>query len=124
MPQMNGEIEIANKIIKRILRKIVDNHMQWNEKLSFALLGYCTTIWTSIGATPYMLVYGTKVVIPVEVEITSLRIIQESKLDDAECIRVRKEQLMLIDKKRMDVVCHGQLSKNIMANTFNRKVKP
>ncbi|XP_070009733.1 uncharacterized protein [Nicotiana sylvestris] len=31
-----------------------------------------------------MLVYGTKVVIPVEVEIPSLMIIQEAELDDAE----------------------------------------
>ncbi|XP_075077201.1 uncharacterized protein LOC142163945 [Nicotiana tabacum] len=38
MPQMNGAIEAANKNIKRILRKIVDNHKQWHEKMSFALL--------------------------------------------------------------------------------------
>ncbi|XP_070045521.1 uncharacterized protein [Nicotiana tomentosiformis] len=37
-PQMNGAIEAANKNIKRILRKIVDNHKQWHEKMSFALL--------------------------------------------------------------------------------------
>ncbi|XP_075103581.1 uncharacterized protein LOC142178152 [Nicotiana tabacum] len=79
---------------------------------------------TSIGATPYMLVYDTKVVIPVEVEIPSLRVIQDAKLDDAEWTRVRQEQLMLIDEKRMDVVCHGQLYQNKMASAFNIRVKP
>ncbi|XP_070056878.1 uncharacterized protein [Nicotiana tomentosiformis] len=83
-PQMNGAIEAANKNIKRILRKIVDNHRQWHEKPSFSLLGYRTTMWTSTGAMPYMLVYGIKVVIHAEVEIPSLRIMQEAKLDDAE----------------------------------------
>nr|XP_033513358.1 uncharacterized protein LOC117278036 [Nicotiana tomentosiformis] len=45
--------------------------------------GYRTTIRTSTGVTPYMLVYGTEVVIPTEVEILSLSVIQEAKLDDA-----------------------------------------
>nr|XP_009596369.1 uncharacterized protein LOC104092463 [Nicotiana tomentosiformis] len=124
IPQMNWAVEASNKIIKRILRRIVDNHRQWHEKLSFALLGYRTTMRTSTGAMSYMLVYGTEVVIPVEVEIPSLKVIQEAKLDGTEWIRVRHEQLMLIDEKRMDVVCHGQLYQNRMANAFNKRVKP
>ncbi|XP_075101675.1 uncharacterized protein LOC142177110 [Nicotiana tabacum] len=72
----------------------------------------------------YMLVYNTEVVIPTEVEISSLRVIQEDKLDDAEWIRVRQEQLVLIDEKIMDVVCHGQLYQNRMDSAFNKKVKP
>nr|XP_033517704.1 uncharacterized protein LOC117281954 [Nicotiana tomentosiformis] len=110
---MNGAVEAANKNIKRILLKIVDNHRQWHEKLSFALLVYRTTMRTSSGATPYMLVFGTEAVIHAEVEIPSLRFIQEAKLDDAEWIRIRQEQLILIDKKRMDDVCHVGFEENI-----------
>ncbi|XP_009604705.1 uncharacterized protein [Nicotiana tomentosiformis] len=120
---MNGVVEATNNNMKSILRKIVDNHKKWHEKLSFALLGYLTTMRMSIGAMPYIMVYGTEVVIPTEVEIPSLRVIQEAKLDDAEWIRVRQEQLMLIDEKRMGPVCHGQLYQNRMVNAFNRKVK-
>jgi len=123
-PQMNGAVEAANKNIKKILRKIVDSHRQWHEKLPYALLGYRTTIRTSTGATPYMLVYGSEAVIPAEVEIPSLRIIQEVGLDDAEWIQSRHEQLMLIDEKRMDAVCHGQLYQNRMTKAFNKKVRP
>ncbi|XP_015162450.1 uncharacterized protein [Solanum tuberosum] len=121
---MNRAIEAANKNIKEILRKIVDSHKQWHEKLPYTLLGYRTTIKTSTGATPYMLVYGSEAVIPAEVEIPSLRIIQEVGLDDAEWIHSRHEQLMLIDEKRMDAVCHGQLYQNRMTKAFNKKVKP
>ncbi|XP_049399892.1 uncharacterized protein LOC125863978 [Solanum stenotomum] len=64
------------------------------------------------------------VVIPAEVEIPSLRIIQEVGLDYAEWIRSKHEQLMLIDEKRMDAVCHGQLYQNRMTKAFNKKVKP
>ncbi|XP_015160076.1 uncharacterized protein [Solanum tuberosum] len=123
-PHMNGAVEAANKNIKKILRKIVDSHKQLHEKLPYALLGYRTTIRTSTGETPYMLVYGSEVVIPVEVEIPSLRIIQEVGLDDAEWIRSRHEQLKLINEKMMDAVGHDQLYQNRMTKAFNKKVKP
>ncbi|XP_070008447.1 uncharacterized protein [Nicotiana sylvestris] len=71
-PKANGAIEAANKNIKKILRKMIQGSRKWHEKLPFALLGYRTTIRTSVGATPYLLVYGTEVVIPAEVEIPSL----------------------------------------------------
>ncbi|XP_070002310.1 uncharacterized protein [Nicotiana sylvestris] len=74
--------------------------------------------------TPYMLVYGTEAVISAEVEIPSLRIIQEVKLSDAEWIRSCYEQLALIDGKRMNAVCNGQLYQNIMSGYFNKRVKP
>ncbi|XP_070017576.1 uncharacterized protein [Nicotiana sylvestris] len=97
---MNGAVEAANKNIKKILRKMVEGHKQWYEKLSFALLGYRTTVRTSTRATPYMLVYGTEAVIPAKVEIPFLRIIQEVELDDAEWVKGRYEQLTLIDEKK------------------------
>ena len=83
-PQMNEAVEATNKNIKRILRKMIDKHRGWHEMLPYALLGYHTTVRTSIGITPYFLVYGTKAVIPAEVEIPSLRIIQEAELSNAE----------------------------------------
>ncbi|XP_070035373.1 uncharacterized protein [Nicotiana tomentosiformis] len=102
---------------------MVENHKQWYEKLPFPLLGYRTTVHTSTGATPYLLVYGTEAVIPAEVEIPSLRIIQEAELSDTEWIRSRYKQLALIDEKRMNVVCHGQLYQNRMSRAFNKRVK-
>ncbi|XP_070013117.1 uncharacterized protein [Nicotiana sylvestris] len=71
-----------------------------------------------------MLVYGTEVVNPVEVEIPSLRIIQEAELDDAEWVKSPYEQLALIDEKRTNTVCHGQLYQNRMSRAFNKRVKP
>ncbi|XP_049358917.1 uncharacterized protein LOC125823617 [Solanum verrucosum] len=120
---MNGVVEAANKNIKRIVRKMIDNYKCWHENLPYALLGYRTTIRTSTGVTPYLLVYGTKAVIPAEVEIPSLRIIQKAGLSDAEWVRDRYEQLTLIDEKRMSVVCNGQLYQQRMTRAFNKKVR-
>ncbi|XP_070004644.1 uncharacterized protein [Nicotiana sylvestris] len=117
-------MEDANKNIKKILRKMVENYKQWHEKLPFALLGYHTMLHTSTGATPYLLVCGTEAVIPAEVEIPSLSIIQEAELSDAEWIRSPYEQLALIDGKRMNAICHDQLYQKRMSRTFNKMVKP
>ncbi|XP_059294501.1 uncharacterized protein LOC132047478 [Lycium ferocissimum] len=121
--QMNRAIEASNKNIKRILRKMTDNHKGWHEQLPYAFLGYCTTARTSTGAMPYLLVYGTEAVTPTKVEIPSLRIIQEVKLDNAEWVRARYEQLDLIDEKRMVAVCHGQLYWQRLARAFNKRVR-
>jgi len=123
-PKANGAVEAANKNIKKILRKMVQSSRQWHEKLPFALLGYRTTVRTSVGATPYSLVYGTEAVIPAEVEIPSLRIVVEAEIDDDEWIRTRLEQLSLIDEKRLTSVCHGQLYQKRMARAYNKKVRP
>ncbi|XP_055824287.1 uncharacterized protein LOC129892752 [Solanum dulcamara] len=123
-PQMNGAVEAANKNIKKIMRKMIDNHRGWHEMLPYALLGYRTTIRTSIGATPYLLVYGTEAIIPAEVEIPSLRIMQEAELSNADWVRNRIEHLALIDEKRMAIVYHGQLYQQRMFHAFNKRVRP
>ena len=91
--------------------------------LPYALLGYRTTVRTSTGATPYLLVYGTEAVVPAEVEIPSLRIIQEAELSNAEWVSKRIDQLALIDEKRMIAVCHGQLYRQRMTRAFHKRVR-
>ncbi|XP_047259313.1 uncharacterized protein LOC124891646, partial [Capsicum annuum] len=101
---------------------MVQGSRQWHGKLPFALLGYRTTIRTSTGVTPYLLVYGTEAVIPAEVKIPSLRIISEAEIDDTEWVKSRLEQLLLIDEKRLTAVCFGQLYQKRMARAYNKKV--
>ncbi|XP_070005847.1 uncharacterized protein [Nicotiana sylvestris] len=103
---------------------MIQSSRQWNEKLPFTLLGYCTTVRTSVGVTPYLLVYGTEVVIPAEVEITSLQVIVEAEIEDNEWVKTHLEQLTMIDEKRMAAVCHGQLYQQRMARANNKKVWP
>ena len=81
---MNGTVEAANKNIKKIIQKMVVTYKDWHEMLPFALHGYHTSIRTSIGENPFSLVYGMEVVLPVEVEIPSLRVLMEAKWTEAE----------------------------------------
>ncbi|XP_052880466.1 uncharacterized protein LOC128286792 [Gossypium arboreum] len=98
---MNGAVEVANKNIKNIVGKMTETYKDWHEKLPFALYAYRTSIRTSTGATPFSLVYGMEVVLPIEVEIPSLRVLAEVKLDEAEWIQSRYDQLNFIKEKRL-----------------------
>ena len=55
------------------------------------------------------MVYGMEVVLPIEAQIPSLRIMKEADLDEDEWIQTRLDQLNLIDEKRLVAVCHGQM---------------
>ena len=77
MLQTIRAVEGENKNIKRILRRMIETSQDWSENLPFALWTYQTSFHTSIGATSYSLVYGMKVVQPVEIEIGSLRVALE-----------------------------------------------
>ncbi|XP_070015429.1 uncharacterized protein [Nicotiana sylvestris] len=96
-PKANGAVELANKNIKKILQKMVQ------------------------GATPYLLVYGTKAVISADVEIPSLRIVAEDKIDSDEWVKTHLQQLSRIDEKRLAIVCYDQLYQKRMARAYNKK---
>ncbi|KAI5400400.1 hypothetical protein KIW84_065332 [Lathyrus oleraceus] len=121
---INGVVEAANKNIKKIIQKIVITYKDWHEMLPFALHGYHTFVHTSIGATPFSLVYGMEEMLPVEVKVPSLCVLMEAKLTEAEWCQTRFDQLNLIEEKRLTAMCHGQLYQQRMKKAFDKKVKP
>ena len=123
-PQMNGAVEAANKNLKKILQKTTETYKDWHEKLPFALMGYRTSVRTSTGHSPFSLVYGSEAVVPVEIEVPSLRIINEAHLLDADWNNTRFEQLNLIEEKRLRAISHGQLYQARVARAFNKRMKP
>ena len=103
---------------------MVVTYKDWAKNLPFALWGYKTSIRVSTGATPYSLVYGSEVVLPIEVEVQSLRMLVETKVLEEDWAKVRYEQLALIDEKKARAQYHAQGFQKSIARTFNKKVKP
>ncbi|GKV27710.1 hypothetical protein SLEP1_g36847 [Rubroshorea leprosula] len=81
-PKMNGVVEATNENIKKILAKKIVTYNDWHEMLPYALHAYRTFVCTSTGATPYPLVYGMEAILPIELEISSMRILSESRIDE------------------------------------------
>ena len=123
-PQTNGAVEAANKNIKRILRKMVETSRDGSEKLPFALWAYRTSFRTSTRATPYSLVYGMEVVLPVEIEIGSLRVALEHQISEIEWAQSRYDQLSLLDERRLRAADHVQAYQRKMTRAFRKRVRP
>nr|GFB81225.1 reverse transcriptase domain-containing protein [Tanacetum cinerariifolium] len=68
-PQTRGQVEVTNRGLKRILERTVEeNRASWSDKLEDALWAFRTAFKTSVGCTPFRLVYGKACHLPLELE--------------------------------------------------------
>ncbi|XP_050890352.1 uncharacterized protein LOC127095751 [Lathyrus oleraceus] len=107
---------LKNNIICRygIPSKIItDNGSNLNNK-----------IMEELWVTPFSLVYGMEAVLPIEVEIPSMIVLMEAKLDEMEWVQARFDELNLIEKKRLKALCYGQLYQRRLKKAFNKKAFP
>jgi hypothetical protein len=100
-PQANRLVEKSNGIICGIITKLVkDNCKQWDQHGGEALWAYRTAHKLPIGYTPFQLIYGFEVVMPIELEITSLGTTLQHNLDNEESITSRLYNLEGLNETR------------------------
>nr|GFB35996.1 reverse transcriptase domain-containing protein [Tanacetum cinerariifolium] len=64
-----GQVKVTNRGLKHILERTVgENRASWSDKLEDALWAFRTAFKTSVGCTPYRLVYGKACHLPLELE--------------------------------------------------------
>jgi len=77
-PQANDQVESIKKVLKTMLQRMIAKHKSnWNIMLFSALWAYRTYAKTSMGLTPFQLVYGLEAVLPIECQIPSLKLVVE-----------------------------------------------
>ena len=103
---------------------MVETSRDWSEKLPFALWAYRTSFCTSTGATPYSLVYGMEAVLPVEIEIGSLRVALEHQISDIAWAQSHYDQLSLLVERRLRAADHVQAYRRKMTRAFRKRVRP
>ena len=68
--------------------------------------------------------YGSEAVMPIEIEIKSLRVVIEAKTPESEWARKRYDHLVSLDEKRMGALFYTQIYQRRIARAFKKKVKP
>jgi len=84
-PQANDQVKLTDKVLEGILTKTVQLHQaDWAEKLSKALWDYRTTWKMTTGYTPYELVDGNKILLPIEFVVNTYKILLELGINFSE----------------------------------------
>lgn len=75
IPKETTRLKKLTKLSSSILKKFVnDTGRDWHLQLNPALWAYQTSVRTPTGMKPLSLVYGCEAILPLEVEIPSLRV--------------------------------------------------
>lgn len=123
-PQCNGLNERFNGELVQILSKVTEHQgKNWDLELPSALWAYRTSVKTSTGFTPFHLVYGKEALLPIEVEIPAVKML-ERLLGHSE--DVFKERLLHLQEVQLDRVqaleYYEQKQEKALAK-MNEKVK-
>ena len=120
-PQANGQV----KVTYRSLLKIIKTRLKGakgiqSDELPNVLWAYRTTTRTPTGETPFRLTYGSDVVIPAEVGLTSYRVENYDENKNEKAIRL---QLNLVDEVHSTAKQRLARYQNLMAKHYNSNVR-
>jgi hypothetical protein len=125
-PQGNGQAEATNRVLLRILSKMVcEYNGGWSMHLLDTLLSYRNSVKTATGFSPFCLVYGTEAMSPAELIISTARIIQgrELELDADICAEIRMVDLEAIEEMREVARERIRRYRQQMSNVYEKTIR-
>ncbi|GJS22100.1 reverse transcriptase domain-containing protein [Tanacetum coccineum] len=119
--QTNGLVERANRSLGEGIKARLDERSKnWMEELPHVLWAHRTMIKSSNGDTPFLLTYGTKVVIPAEIGMPTLRTAEVDLVQNNEALEIN---LDLLEERREQAAIREAKSKAKMERYYNSKVR-
>ena len=122
--QSNGQAEATNKTIISILKKMLDdNPRAWHTQLDNTLWAYRTSKRTPTDTTPYALMYGHDAVLPIEINVCSLRVREQHQLLGEDYVQAMFQEHEDLDEKRLEALNNIILEKKKIARLYDKRTK-
>jgi hypothetical protein len=122
--QANGQAESSNKtLIKLIKKKIEENPKRWHEVLSGALWAHRISKHSVMKVTPFVLVYGKKAILPIEVNLDALQIARQNELSTVDYQNLILNRLDEVSDEGMKALGEIERDKLRVAKAYNKRVK-
>jgi hypothetical protein len=123
-PQANGQVEAINKVLITMIRLMIGIHKtSWHTMLFSALWAYRTSVKSTTGFMPFLLVYGMEAILSIECEISSLKLAVEllpNTSAEEECLLY----LMRLDETRCDATLVLEAQKKRVKAQYDKHFKP
>eukprot|EP00253_Pinus_taeda_P020961 PITA_20961 len=120
----NGQVEAINKVLKHMLQRMIGVHKRnWHLILYLALWAYRISLRNATRFTPFQLVYGLEAVLPIQCEISSLKLAIDllPKTSEEEA---RFLELIHLDETHHDATLAKKAHKKHVKAQFDKNVKP
>nr|GFA63250.1 reverse transcriptase domain-containing protein [Tanacetum cinerariifolium] len=123
-PQTSGQVKVTNRGLKRILEKTMgENRASWSDKLEDALWAFRSAFKTSVGCTPYRLVYGKACHLPLELERKAYWALKHANFDLKTAGGHRKLQLNELNELRDQAYENSFIYKERTKKLHDDKIK-
>jgi hypothetical protein len=121
--QANGQVEASNKVLIKIIKKrIKDNPGRWHEKLSEALWMHRTLRHRATKVTPFELVYGQEVMLPVKIGLQSYRVTGHGSLSAKEYHELMMDKIDDVPESQFKALEEIEKEKIKITKAYNKHV--
>ncbi|XXG53081.1 hypothetical protein AAC387_Pa03g1239 [Persea americana] len=100
---------------------MVSSHKRdWGDKLYEALWAYRTTVQGLTHSTPFSFVYGCEAIVPLEVQIPSLKVSLQNDMTQESNVKLRLQKLDNLNERWLEALQSVELYQARMAGSFDR----
>jgi hypothetical protein len=122
--QANGQAKSSNKtLIKLIKKNIEESPRRWHEVLSEALWTHLISRHGATKVTPFELVYGQEVVLPVEVNLDVYQLAKQNDLSAIVYHDLMMDNIDEVTDMRLKALKEIEKDKARVTKAYNKKVK-